>query len=225
MSKIIINESSTIRDLTDGQYSSLRYNSFGNNYAGPLVQEVIDLIDRAGGDVTNTRVSTVGSVFRDIILNYQKKYGLKETGILDDDLLHEIYKRATENANNEVSDDSSNTDNESDNNFADADVYDAHYDPFFLNNSSKVFRKNHKDIIISLGDGANTKTIKDVFMRSVSVQVDTSGNPISETYNFIARDIKESDADEDDSKYIGEESELSSSSDIKYSYDTLFKDI
>jgi hypothetical protein len=62
-------------------------------------------------------------------------------------------------------------------------------------------------------------------MRSVSVQVDTSGNPISETYNFIARDIKESDASEDYNKYVGEESELSSSSDIKYSYDTLFKDI
>lgn len=223
MANIIINENSSIRDLTHGQFSSLGYNSTGNNYSGPLVQEVVNLIDRAGGDVTNTKVSAVGSAFRNIILNYQKKFKLLKTGILDDNLLHDIYKRANSGANNEINDSSNN--NDDNNNSASSDLYDAHYDPFFLNNSSKVYRKNHKDIVISFGDGANTKTIKDVFMRSVSVQVDTSGNPISETYNFIARDIKESDASEDYNKYVGEESELSTSSDIKYSYDTLFKDV
>ena len=223
MANIIINENSSIRDLTHGQFSSLGYDSTGNNYSGPLVQKVVDLIDRAGGDVTNTRVSAVGSAFRNIILNYQKKFKLLTTGILDDNLLHDIYKRANSGANNEINDSSNN--NDDNNNSASSDLYDAHYDPFFLNNSSKVYRKNHKDIVISFGDGANTKTIKDVFMRSVSVQVDTSGNPISETYNFIARDIKESDASEDYNKYVGEESELSTSSDIKYSYDTLFKDV
>lgn len=223
MANIIINENSSIRDLTHGQFSSLGYDSTGNNYSGPLVQEVVNLIDRAGGDVTNTKVSAVGSAFRNIILNYQKKFKLLKTGILDDNLLHDIYKRANSGANNEIND--SSNDNNDNNNSASSDLYDAHYDPFFLNNSSKVYRKNHKDIVISFGDGANTKTIKDVFMRSVSVQVDTSGNPISETYNFIARDIKESDASEDYNKYVGEESELSTSSDIKYSYDTLFKDV
>lgn len=223
MANIIINENSSIRDLTHGQFSSLGYDSTGNNYSGPLVQEVVNLIDRAGGDVTNTKVSAVGSAFRNIILNYQKKFKLLKTGILDDNLLHDIYKRANSGANNEINDSSNN--NDDNNNSTSSDLYDAHYDPFFLNNSSKVYRKNHKDIVISFGDGANTKTIKDVFMRSVSVQVDTSGNPISETYNFIARDIKESDASEDYNKYVGEESELSTSSDIKYSYDTLFKDV
>ena len=223
MANIIINENSSIRDLTHGQFSSLGYNSTGNNYSGPLVQEVVNLIDRAGGDITNTKVSVVGSAFRNTILNYQKKFKLLITGVLDDNLLHDIYKRANSGANNEINDSSNN--NDDNNNSASSDLYDAHYDPFFLNNSSKVYRKNHKDIVISFGDGANTKTIKDVFMRSVSVQVDTSGNPISETYNFIARDIKESDASEDYNKYVGEESELSTSSDIKYSYDTLFKDV
>jgi hypothetical protein len=223
VANIIINENSSIRGLTHGQFSSLGYNSTGNNYSGPLVQEIVNLIDRAGGDVTNTKVSAVGSAFRNIILNYQKKFKLLKTGVLDDNLLHDIYKRANSGANNEINDSSNN--NDDNNNSASSDLYDAHYDPFFLNNSSKVYRKNHKDIVISFGDGANTKTIKDVFMRSVSVQVDTSGNPISETYNFIARDIKESDASEDYNKYVGEESELSASSDIKYSYDTLFKDV
>lgn len=225
MGKMLINENSSIKDLTNGEYSSIGYSPSGNNYSGPLVQEVVNLIDKAGGDVTNTRVSSVGSTFRDIILNYQKKFGLPQTGILTDDLLHDIYLRANNNANNNIDDPSNSNNLNNINSYDSLDVYDAHYDPFFLNNSSKIYRKNHKDIIISLGNGANTKTIKDVFMRSVSVQVDTSGNPISEVYNFIARDIKESDASEDYNKYIGEGKELSSSSDIKYTYDTLFKDL
>ena len=71
MANIIINENSSIRDLTHGQFSSLGYNSTGNNYSGPLVQEVVNLIDRAGGDITNTKISAVGSAFRNTILNYQ----------------------------------------------------------------------------------------------------------------------------------------------------------
>ena len=230
MSNKIINENSSIKDLTNGQYSSLSYDSTGNNYSGPLVQEVINLMARAGVTVPGPMavLGGVGSLFKNMILNYQKKYGLKQTGILDDELLRDIYKRANDNANNEITDEEENSTSSNDSNYnynTSTDAYDAHYDPFFLNNSDKIYRKNHKDIVISLGDGANTKLIKDVFMRSVSVQVDTSGNPISETYNFIARDIKESDASEDNNKYIGEEKQLSTSSDIKYSYNTLFKDI
>ena len=51
-------------------------------------------------------------------------------------------------------------------------------------------------------------------MRSVSVEVDTSGNPISETYEFIARDIKESDEISDVNKYNGNDSHTSS--DVNY---------
>jgi hypothetical protein len=221
MANKIIDENSTIKDLTDGKYSELRYNSTGNNYSGPLVQSVIDLIAKAGGDVTNTRVSAVGSTFRDIILNFQKQNNLDATGILTDDLLKFIVNKAQNTTEDEVTEDNNSNNN---NASIESAIYDAHYDPFFLNNSSKIYRKNHKDIIISLGDNDHIKIIKDVFMRSVSVQVDTSGNPISEVYNFIARDIKESDATEDNTKYIGEESALSASSDIKYSFDTLFKD-
>ena len=217
---MLIDENSSIKDLTNGEYSVLRYNSAGNNYSGELVEKVLSYIEKTGVDVTNTRIKDVGSTFRNIVLAYQKKFGLAETGYVDDDLLHDIYKRATQTTNSEITSDDDNYDYETEV----EEAYDAHYDPFFLNNSDKIYRKNHKDIIISFGNGANTKTIKDVFMRSMSVQVDTSGNPISEVYNFIARDIKESDASEDLGKYTGEERIMSSSSDIKYSYESLFKD-
>ena len=72
-------------------------------------------------------------------------------------------------------------------------------------------------IKIVFGNKSITKTIKDVFMRSVSVEVDTSGNPVSEVYEFIARDVKESDEINDITKYNGDED--GSSSDIKYQYD------
>ena len=222
---MFIDENSTIKDLTGGAFSSLFYNSASINYTGSLVPEIMKLIKKTGCDVTNTNVNTVGSIFRQIVLNYQKKFGLPETGVIDDELLHDIYKRAKGISDDEIA----STDGyEYNSNGLDTatsdDIYDPHYEPFFLNNSSKVFRKNHKDIIIDIGSGANRKIIKDVFMRSVSVQVDTSGNPISEVYNFIARDIKESDANEDINKYIGEDDYLSASSDIKYSYTSLYKD-
>lgn len=221
---VFIGADTTIKDLTGGQFSSLAYNAAGNNYTGDVIPEIIKLIAKTGLDVMkHTNIFSVGTLFKDIILNYQKKFGFPLTGILDDTLLHDIYKRAMGISDDEVTDDQ----NDENINNSDSDeklLYDPHYDPFFLNSSSKVFRKNHKDIIIDIGNGANRKIIKDVFMRSVSVQVDTSGNPISETYTFIARDIKESDAEEDTNKYVGEENYMSASSDIKYSYTSLYKD-
>ena len=54
-------------------------------------------------------------------------------------------------------------------------------------------------------------------MRSVSVEVDTSGNPISEVYEFIAQDIIETDEFRDRNKYLYPESIIDM--DVKYSYD------
>ena len=45
-------------------------------------------------------------------------------------------------------------------------------------------------------------------MRSVTIEVDTSGNPISEIYEFIARDVIESDELYDSIKYTVDESSL-----------------
>ena len=230
-----ITESTTIKDLTNGEYSSLKYDATGNNYSGNSVSEISNLLEMAGtAPSTTLNPKVVGPHFRDQVLNYQKDNNLPQTGVADDSLLHHAVQKIV-NKTDEVVEQRSNLTEEEQrvleenrlygpDSYENTELYDAHYDPFFLNNSSKVYRKNHKDIVISMGDRGNVKIIKDVFMRSVSVQVDTSGKPISEVYNFIARDIKESDATEDAMKYIGEEQDLSASSDIKYTYESLFKD-
>lgn len=223
----LFDEKSKISDLTNGEHSTLKYDSSNpdNNYSGPLVQTIVDQMAKAG--LTQAAsvgvLSAVGLPFQNLVMAYQEKFGFTKTGVLDDNLLHDIYTRGEQNSGNEITSDDDYEMYQDDDEESDI-IVDPHYEPFFLNNSSKIHRKNRKDIIISLGNGQVKKTIKDVYMRSVSVQVDTSGNPISEVYNFIARDIKESDADEDSTKYIGETNEISASSDIKYSYDTLFKD-
>ncbi len=53
-------------------------------------------------------------------------------------------------------------------------------------------------------------------MRGVGVEVDTSGNPISETYEFIARDITETDEANDADNYINNNG--TSPSDVKYRF-------
>ena len=55
-------------------------------------------------------------------------------------------------------------------------------------------------------------------MRSVSVEVDTSGNPISEVYEFIARDIKESDEISDINKYTGTSKIADNPSQVAFAY-------
>ena len=232
VNKFIIDEHTKISDITGGEFSTLKYNAAGENYSGPLVKEVINMCDKLGIDVTNTKINNVGATFKNIIMRYQEKYKFPVNGIVDDDLLHDMYNRLYgEDANNNGNNSIQSNDGYNSNGYYDdgedesSGLLNAHYDPFFLNSSGKVYRKNHKDIIISLGNDANVKIIKDVFMRSVSVQVDTSGNPISEVYSFIARDIKESDAPEDIGKYTGDAELISASSDIKYSYTSLYKDI
>ena len=98
----------------------------------------------------------------------------------------------------------------------DSHIPNPHYDSFFDNTRDKMHRRNHKDIRIVFGNSTITKRIVDVFMRSVSVEVDTSGNPISEIYEFVARDIVESDESTDANNYDGLIAPGKSSSDIKY---------
>lgn len=94
-----------------------------------------------------------------------------------------------------------------------------HYQPFFDKDNIKQFRQNHKNIRIIFGGSGIVKTIHDVVMRSVGVEVDTSGNPISETYEFIARDVTETDESKDTGKYENENGV--SPSDIQYRFNLL----
>lgn len=214
-----INENSTIYKLTNNKYRAIDQNA--TDVPEDVIKNIMQLIRKIGCDTTNTDIRKNGTSFQKVIKNVQKTFGMPETGVLDDNLLHYIYQKSQELDSDEIEDDSK----EEDENYWDETlVGNPHYDPYFINNSSKDARRNHKDIIIAFGDGSNRKIIKDVFMRSESVQVDTSGNPISEVYTFVARDVKESDAEEDQNKYIGDTKETNASSDIKYEYEGLFND-
>ena len=217
-----------IMDITDGDRYSLYYDASNpeKNYRGSAIGEIKSLMGRTGlVDTSKVSNNEVDIHFRNAIMNYQKAAGLTVNGILDDTVLQDMHNRALNNNPTEINDDNQSEYDEKGYklNNDNIEYINAHYDPFFLNNSSKIYRKNHKDIVIAFGDESSYKLIKDVFMRSVGVQVDTSGKPISESYSFIARDIVESDAEEDFKKYIGEEEVLSASSDIKYNFSSLYK--
>lgn len=75
---------------------------------------------------------------------------------------------------------------------------DAKYDgsekhtPHFNEYNSEQLRKTGFDIKISFGANSSmNKTIKKVYMRSSSIEVDASGNPIYQTFDFIAQDLLE----------------------------------
>lgn len=201
----------TIPELTNYQYNELSYNSASPIIKGNFVLEVCSLLGRCGFDIksTNKYDDTVASV----VGQFQYLTGMAVTGILTTATYQAMVLYAEKNMNDEITDDSTGTTSE---NLDESDS--PHYESFFAQDRYKMFRRNHKDIKIIFGKGSITKTIKDVFMRSVSVEVDTSGNPISETYEFIARDVKESDEISDAMKYTGANEDMTTSSDIQYIY-------
>jgi hypothetical protein len=121
--------------------------------------------------------------------------GVTPTGIVDDATLNAliacannmsdiIYSETTSQIGNDTSDDE-----------------EPHFDSFFATDNKKTGRKNQVDIKIILGDNSIVKTIHNVYIRSVSTEFDTSGNPIAEVYEFIAQDLTESDEPNDVGKY------------------------
>ena len=201
----------SIPELTNNEYNELYYDSAGTLITGSFVTEICDLLNKCSVDVqiTDTYDDTVASA----VSQFQKKANIKETGILSTSTLQAMILYANE-MNDVV-----NSDEEDVEITVDSLSESPHYTSFFDDNNYKMHRRNHKDIKIVFGNKSITKTIKDVFMRGVTVEVDTSGNPISEVYEFIARDIKESDEISDINKYIGEEA--LSLSDIKYDFSSI----
>ena len=201
----------TIPELTNYQYNELSYNSASPIIKGKFVLKVCSLLNKCGFNIKSTDKydDTVASV----VGQFQHLTGMAVTGILTTATYQVMVLYAEKNMNDEITDDSTGTTSD---NLDESDS--PHYESFFAKDRYKMFRRNHKDIKIIFGKGSITKTIKDVFMRSVSVEVDTSGNPISEMYEFIARDIKESDEISDAMKYTGANEDITTSSDIQYIY-------
>lgn len=200
----------TIPELTKYEYNELDYNSASTLITGSFMYDICDLLSKCNINVRPT--DTYDDTIADAVSAFQHTVGLNVTGILTTNTLQAMILYADKNMSDIVTDD--------------GEIISAveeklsespHYNSFFDNENYKVHRRNHKDIKIVFGNKSITKTIKDVFMRSVSIEVDTSGNPISEIYEFIARDVKESDEISDMNKYNGE-LESSSSSDIKYNF-------
>ena len=183
----------TVRDYTD-DISEIKYGD-----TGPYMLAIRDLINKAGIDIYNKYsyedINVYDEGVEQCVMEFQKKNGLKETGVIDDNTLNTlinvannlsdiIYSEGIEN----ITPDTTITDN-------------PHFDSFFSKDNTKDTRKNNQDIIIILGNNSITKTIHNVYMRGVSTEYDTSGNPISEIYEFIAQDLTESDEINDDNKY------------------------
>lgn len=200
----------TIPELTNYEYNELSYNSAATLITGSFMYQVCDLLGRCGIDIKPT--DTYDDTVAEAVAKFQSMAMSYATGILTTATFQAMILYADKITNNIITDDG-----EIENVTEEKISESPHYNSFFDNENYKVHRRNHKDIKIVFGNKSITKTIKDVFMRSVSVEVDTSGNPISEVYEFVARDIKESDEISDINKYNGELESLSSS-DIKYNF-------
>lgn len=164
------------------------------------IQKIRVLLNKAGIDMTKysagDNISYFDTSLEEAVSEFQSiSMGIEPNGVIDDDTLNAlivcannmsdiIYSETTNAIGNDTSDDGM-----------------AHFDSFFTTDNKKTGRKNQVDIKIVLGENSIIKTIHNVYMRSVSTEFDTSGNPIAEVYEFIAQDLTESDEPNDASKY------------------------
>jgi peptidoglycan hydrolase-like protein with peptidoglycan-binding domain len=169
-------------------------------YNDTCVVKLRKLLDKAGIDMTKYNYGGNDNYYdtgiEEAVSNFQKEsMGIEPTGEVNDATLAAlittanniddiIYYDAVESIENNTSNEGS-----------------PHYDSFFTQGNLKTARRNNIDIKIILGDNSVVKTIHNVYMRSVSTEFDTSGNPISEIYEFIAQDLTESDEQNDANKY------------------------
>lgn len=204
----------TIAELTNNELTELTYSSSKPAIRYDGIYELCALLKRAGIDVKTTRV--YGQELSEAVKRFQKKIGDPETGTLNEATLAKLTAAADENSPAIVAEAQEGGDYVIPNYNGDNGI-NPHYSPYFDPKNSKTFRQNRKDIKIVLGGDSITKTIIGVFLRSQTVEFDTSGNPISEIYEFVARDIKESDESLDAAKYTAEEPNTAPS-DVQYQF-------
>ena len=209
------NKLNTVKELTGYQTSEVKYSIskiLTNNY--PFIRYMCQDLRKLGlysyADTTRYVPALATAV---------KEFKQKYMGISNNSIINDEFIKALKSEANKTASDTINTTGNTDvpgNVGEDGDTYEAyldstdsdrtdnigaHYGQFFSEQNSKQFRQNKRDIRIVLGDGTVTKVIKEVYMRSVGTDVDASGNPISETYEFIAKDITETDNPEDVNGY------------------------
>ena len=69
-------------------------------------------------------------------------------------------------------------------------------DSFFDKDKKQTLRKNNSTIKITYGNNTMTKTIDNVIFRSKSHTIYSDGTPIADVYEFIGRDLQESQEEE-----------------------------
>ena len=208
----------TIPELTNYQYNELTYNLSTNLIVGNFMYKVCDLLDKCYINIEPTNVYDYDVA--NAVAEFQASIGATPTGILTTSLLQSMILYA-----DKVKDEIESGEEVTSGTTVDNLLQSPHYGSFFDDDNYKTHRRNGKDIKIVFGNNSITKTIKNVFMRSVTVEVDTSGNPISEVYEFIAQDVTESDEMNDIKKYSNvdiEESMYINSTPRKKFYDVMW---
>lgn len=200
----------TVSELTGSQYNELKYNSAKTQIKGSFVKDVCKLLKKCNVSVQNSNV--YNQAVANAVSSFQKKNGLPATGILNN-TTYQAMQLVASGMSSKINPSSSSSSNSS----STTTSVSPHYKSFFDTDRLKTHRKNHKDIKIVFGNKSVVKTIKNVFMRSVTVEVDTSGNPIYEVYEFIARDIKESDELTDLYSYTNGDDDAAAP-DVKYKF-------
>jgi hypothetical protein len=203
----------TIPELTNYEYNELCYSSTLSPIKGKFMYRICDLLNKCSFEVTKT--DEYNHHISATVTEFQKMAGITPTGILNTNTLQAMILYA-DSLNNDIVE---SEDDEEINATTKELTGLPHYDSFFGDEKYKTHRRNRKDIKIVFGNKSVTKTIKNVFMLGVSVEVDTSGNPISEIYEFIAQDVVESDEITDTNKYS--EIEHATTSDVQYDFSSI----
>ncbi len=223
-----VNELLHYADPSNPSTSVIRYNSNSAQVLadssisdGIWLEPLVQALNKLGFQCYNTGI--YDKEIKQAVMAFQKKYmpdkfyytanGVPTIpGEINDATVQRIFAEAN------LSPDDIAIETNDDNNVSEQEVksMSPHYASFFDTDNTKQFRQNHKNIRIEIGSTGLVKTIYDVVMRGVGVEVDTSGNPISETYEFIARDITETDEANDSDNYISNNGVAPS--DVKYRF-------
>lgn len=194
----------SVSEMTGYAVKEISYSASEGTSVFPALVDVCIMLRKLGlyegNDITEYNINLSESV-----MAFQSKYGIPPSGTLNDRTLRMLIKQSELYISDNLGGDGYEDNNSNINSDSYSQYPGAHHGKFFDERNQKPFRQNRSDIKILFGDGTITKTIKDVHMRSSTVEVDASGNPIYEVYEFIARDIVETDEPMDAAKYLYDE--------------------
>lgn len=168
----------------------LYYNNSSNPYKGENVK-LIQMQLCARGFLTNSDVDGwFGIKTENAVKEFQSKNNLTVSGIINEATWNALFNGSgsepTDNTTNNNSSNSERTNNKI--------IYGSNNSQSFFNeNNTELFRTNNNDITITYGNAYKYKVLKNVIFRSKTQQVNANGEPIADVYEFIARDLIESE--------------------------------